>query len=151
MDQLLVGHENFLRTVTSRTLLDEDSREIRDQLRCIHESMLHFSHVQQLLFNSAIAELERRKVTRPIRFFYATATFGIRHESEAQLMLTTRFLHCQCSSTTPGRPSTRFCPASRPNSAPTAPPIKYDVLLLHSIGHRCWYMGVSLDYRTFFL
>lgn len=61
MDQLLVGHENFLRTVTSRTLLDEDSREIRDQLRCIHESMLHFSHVQQLLFNSAIAELERRK------------------------------------------------------------------------------------------
>ena len=62
MDELLVAHEHFLQTVTSRTLLDEESKDIRDHLRGIHEAMLQFSQIQEKLFASAVNELEKRQV-----------------------------------------------------------------------------------------
>ncbi|KAK4022422.1 hypothetical protein OUZ56_007889 [Daphnia magna] len=61
MDQLLTAHEHFLQTVTSRALLDEESKDIRDHLRGIHEAMLQFSQIQERLFSSAILEVEKRQ------------------------------------------------------------------------------------------
>lgn len=84
MDQLLAAHEHFLQTVTSRALLDEESKvspcimllgkpsgrklgisllqEMRDLLRGIHEAMLQFSQIQERLYAAALLEVENREV-----------------------------------------------------------------------------------------
>jgi len=61
MEQLLIAHDHFLYTVTNRALLDEESKDIRDHLRGIHEAMLQFSQIQERLYAAAILEVENRQ------------------------------------------------------------------------------------------
>lgn len=61
MEQLLAAHEHFLLTVTNRALLDEESKDIRDHLRGIHEAMLQFSQIQERLYAAALLEMENRQ------------------------------------------------------------------------------------------
>ncbi len=60
LDGVIEAHEEFLKTLLSKSLLDERSRELLTQLRAIYDIIIEFQGIQNKLYISAVAEVEER-------------------------------------------------------------------------------------------
>ncbi len=60
LDQVIEAHEEFLETLTKRSLLDAASRELLNQLRAIYDRILEFQAIQNRLYVASTSEAEAR-------------------------------------------------------------------------------------------
>ncbi len=60
LDGVIGAHEEFLKTLLSKSLLDERSRDLLTQLRAIYDRIIEFQGIQNKLYISAVAEMEER-------------------------------------------------------------------------------------------
>lgn len=60
LDHVIAAHEVFLDTITSRCLLDADSRVLLTQLRAVFDQILELQSVQDAISRAALGELQRR-------------------------------------------------------------------------------------------
>ncbi len=60
LDEVIGAHEVFLKTLLSKSLLDERSRELLTQLRAIYDRIIEFQGIQSKLYVAAVTEAEER-------------------------------------------------------------------------------------------
>ncbi|XP_028405676.1 gamma-tubulin complex component 3 homolog isoform X1 [Dendronephthya gigantea] len=61
LDDIIVAHENFLQYILSSCLIDNQSKDMLDQLRAIFDQIIKFQTTQDTLISRALFELELRK------------------------------------------------------------------------------------------
>lgn len=64
LDQVIAAHENFLDTLLTRALLDEESLILRTQLKAIYDLIIHFDKIQFSFWNevkSVAGKLDKLK------------------------------------------------------------------------------------------
>ncbi|XP_030424661.1 gamma-tubulin complex component 3 isoform X1 [Gopherus evgoodei] len=60
LDHIIAAHEVFLDTITSRCLLDSDSRTLLNQLRAIFDQIIELQSAQDVMYRAALEELQLR-------------------------------------------------------------------------------------------
>ncbi|KAK7805722.1 hypothetical protein U0070_010943 [Myodes glareolus] len=60
LDHIIAAHEAFLDTITSRCLLDSDSRVLLNQLRAVFDQIIELQNAQDAMYRAALEELQRR-------------------------------------------------------------------------------------------
>ncbi|KAM5288975.1 gamma-tubulin complex component 3 isoform 2-T2 [Ctenodactylus gundi] len=60
LDHIIAAHEAFLDTITSRCLLDSDSRVLLNQLRAVFDQIIELQNAQDAIYRAALEELQRR-------------------------------------------------------------------------------------------
>lgn len=60
LDHIIAAHEAFLDTITSRCLLDGDSRVLLNQLRAVFDQIIELQNTQDAIYRAALEELQRR-------------------------------------------------------------------------------------------
>ncbi|XP_017357745.1 gamma-tubulin complex component 3 isoform X2 [Cebus imitator] len=60
LDHIIAAHEVFLDTITSRCLLDSDSRALLNQLRAVFDQIIELQNAQDAIYRAALEELQRR-------------------------------------------------------------------------------------------
>lgn len=60
LDHIIAAHEAFLDTITSRCLLDSDSRVLLNQLRAVFDQIIELQNTQDAIYRAALEELQRR-------------------------------------------------------------------------------------------
>ncbi|XP_021513081.1 gamma-tubulin complex component 3 [Meriones unguiculatus] len=60
LDHIIAAHEAFLDTITSRCLLDSNSRVLLNQLRAVFDQILELQNAQDAMYRAALEELQRR-------------------------------------------------------------------------------------------
>ncbi|KAG9492247.1 hypothetical protein GDO78_000653 [Eleutherodactylus coqui] len=60
LDHIIAAHEVFLDTIISRCLLDSESRAMLNQLRAVFDQIIEFQNAQEVMYRSALEELQRR-------------------------------------------------------------------------------------------
>uniref|UniRef100_A0A4W6EK52 Tubulin gamma complex component 3 n=1 Tax=Lates calcarifer TaxID=8187 RepID=A0A4W6EK52_LATCA len=85
LDHIIAAHDVFLDTIISRCLLDNNSRNLLNQLRAIFDQIIEFQNAQDSLYRSALEELtlrlqyEERKQQRE-----EEGQWGVTAEQEAE-------------------------------------------------------------------
>lgn len=59
LDQVIAAHENFLDTLLTRALLDEESLLIRTQLKAIYDLIIQFDKIQDVFWNEVRLAVDR--------------------------------------------------------------------------------------------
>lgn len=60
LDHIIAAHEAFLDTITSRCLLDSNSRVLLNQLRAVFDQIIELQNAQDTMYRAALEELQRR-------------------------------------------------------------------------------------------
>lgn len=60
LDHIIAAHEAFLNTITSRCLLDSNSRVLLNQLRAVFDQIIELQNAQDVMYRAALEELQRR-------------------------------------------------------------------------------------------
>lgn len=60
LDHIISAHEAFLDTITSRCLLDSNSRVLLNQLRAVFDQIIELQNAQDTMYRAALEELQRR-------------------------------------------------------------------------------------------
>lgn len=60
LDHIIAAHEAFLDTITSRCLLDSNSRVLLNQLRAVFDQIIELQNAQDTMYRTALEELQRR-------------------------------------------------------------------------------------------
>ncbi|XP_027243646.1 gamma-tubulin complex component 3 [Cricetulus griseus] len=60
LDHIIAAHEAFLDTITSRCLLDSDSRVLLNQLRAVFDQIIELQNAQDAMYRAALEELQWR-------------------------------------------------------------------------------------------
>ncbi|XP_028622136.1 gamma-tubulin complex component 3 isoform X1 [Grammomys surdaster] len=60
LDHIIAAHEAFLDTITSRCLLDSNSRVLLNQLRAVFDQIIELQNAQDAMYRAALEELQRR-------------------------------------------------------------------------------------------
>merc|ERR1719414_791127 len=83
LEDVIQAHEEFLSTLVSRSLLDERSLEMRNQLRTIYDRILEFQNIADRLHTDTIAEVEaRQSATALVSLRTEEGQYGTNQEQE---------------------------------------------------------------------
>uniref|UniRef100_A0A0C9S147 Tubgcp3_0 protein n=1 Tax=Fopius arisanus TaxID=64838 RepID=A0A0C9S147_9HYME len=63
LDDIIVAHDHFVESVKKGTLLDENSQELRDQLRTVYNPILSLQNIEETFLTRATVEYEARMKT----------------------------------------------------------------------------------------
>ncbi|XP_076370838.1 gamma-tubulin complex component 3 homolog isoform X1 [Tachypleus tridentatus] len=61
LDQVIAAHEQFLDSIMTRSLLDEESKDVLTQLRAIYDLVIRFQGIQTKFWYQALSEVDARK------------------------------------------------------------------------------------------
>ncbi|XP_076356423.1 gamma-tubulin complex component 3 homolog isoform X1 [Tachypleus tridentatus] len=61
LDQVIAAHEEFLDSIMTRSLLDEESKDVLTQLRAIYDLIIRYQNIQTKFWQQALSEIEARK------------------------------------------------------------------------------------------